>query len=183
MSLSESQAHALAVRFQHWDRDHNGYLEWSDMEKAVTRLGDAFGRAPDAPELLALTESCQDFWRVLIQHADVDRDGRINQDEYVSAFGEGVVGDPDVFDGVFRTLLANVVKVADVNGNGGLDQDEYTRLMGSWYNSGEADAVEAFRLLDTDGDGLLSTEELVRSASSTFVDAEPVLLTSPPRPR
>jgi Ca2+-binding EF-hand superfamily protein len=170
------------VRFQHWDRDHNGHIEWSDVEKAVTRLGEEFGRDAGAPELLALAESGRQFWQVLVQHADVDRDGRISQDEYVSAFGDGVMGDPSVFDGVFRPLLKNVVKVADVNGNGRLDQDEYTRLMGSWYNSGEADAVEAFQLLDTDGDGLLTTEELVRSASSAFVDDEPVM-SAPPRPR
>jgi Ca2+-binding EF-hand superfamily protein len=182
MPVSESQAHALAVRFQHWDRDHNGHIEWSDMENAVARLGEEFGRAPDAPELRALTGSCRRFWQVLIDHADTDHDGRIGQEEYVDAFGDGVMGDPNVFDGVFRALLENVVKVADANGNDGLDQDEYVRLMGSWYNTGETDAAEAFRHLDTDGDGLLSTEELVRSASSAFVEGEPVL-SAPPPPR
>jgi Ca2+-binding EF-hand superfamily protein len=180
MAISESQAHALAVRFQHWDRDHNGYIEWSDMDEAVKRLGDAFGRAADAPERLTLTESCRRFWTVLIQHADADHDGRIGRQEYIRAFGEGVMGDPGIFDGIFRTLLANVVRLADVDGNGRLDEDEYTRLMGSWYNAGEADAAATFHLLDTDGDGLLSLEELVRSASSAFVDDEPLLSAPPP---
>lgn len=180
MAISESQAHALAVRFQHWDRDHNGFIEWSDLENAVARLAGAFGRAADAPQRLALTESCRRFWQVLLRHSDADGDGRISQEEYVAAFDEGVLADPGVFDGVFRTLLANVVRVADVDGNGRLDREEYTRLMGSWYNAGAADAAAAFRLLDTDGDGLLSLEELVRSASSAFVEEEPVLVTPPP---
>jgi Ca2+-binding EF-hand superfamily protein len=180
MSISESQAHALAVRFQHWDRDHNGYLEWYDMEKAVRRFGEAFGRTADSPEWLALTESCQRYWQVLVQHADVDRDGRISQDEYVTAFDAGVMADPGIFDGVFRSLLADVVKLADVDGDGRLNKEEYTRLMGSWYNAGEADAATMFRRLDGDEDGLLTLDELVRSASSAFVEDEPVLSAPPP---
>lgn len=180
MSVSESQAHALAVRFEHWDRDHNGHLEWRDLEQAVARLGDAFGRPADAPERHALLESCRRFWQVLIRHADSDHDGRISQEEYVAAFGDGVMSDPIVFDGVFRSLLANVVRLADVRGNGRLDQEEYTRLMGNWYNAGEADAAALFRRLDADGDGTLTAEELVRSASSTFVENEPILTAPPP---
>jgi Ca2+-binding EF-hand superfamily protein len=180
MPVTESQAHALAVRFQHWDRDHNGYMEWSDMENAVRRLGEAFGRAEDAHEWGALTESCRRYWQVLVQHADTDRDGRIGQDEYVMAFGEGVMADPGVFDGVFRTLLENVVRLADVDGDGRLNKEEYTRLMGSWYNAGESDADALFRRLDADDDGFLTLDELVRSAGSAFVDDEPVLAAPPP---
>jgi Ca2+-binding EF-hand superfamily protein len=179
MPVSESQARALAVRFQHWDRDHNGYLEWHDIENAVARLGDAFGRAPDAPERRALTESCRRFWEVLIRHADADRDGRISLPEYVTAFGVGVMADPDVFDGVFRSLLKDVVNLADADGDGRLDRDEYVRLMGSWYNVGEADARAAFRVLDIDGDGFLTHDELVHSASSAFVDDDPTLSAPP----
>ncbi|MDN3358704.1 EF-hand domain-containing protein [Actinomadura sp. DC4] len=180
MAISESQAHALRVRFQHWDRDHNGFIEWSDMENAVRRLGNAFGRASDAPQRLALVESCRRFWQVLVEHTDANADGRISQEEYVRAFADGVMGDADVFDQVFRTLLADVVRLADVDGNGRLDQEEYTRLMGSWYNAGEADAAAAFHLLDVDGDGFLTLAELVRTASGAFVDDTPLMAVPPP---
>jgi Ca2+-binding EF-hand superfamily protein len=180
MPVTESQAHALAVRFQHWDRDHNGYMEWSDLENAVRRLGEAFGRTGDSPEWGALAESCRRYWQVLVQHADTDRDGRISKDEYVAAFADGVMADPAVFDGVFRSLLENVVRLADVDGDGRLDKQEYTRLMGNWYNAGASDAEVLFRRLDADGDGFLTQDELVRSASSAFVEDEPVLAAPPP---
>ncbi|MGI5227878.1 EF-hand domain-containing protein [Actinoallomurus sp. CA-142502] len=174
MPLTESQAHALALRFQHWDRDRNGFIEWSDLEAAVARLAEAFGRNPGAPERGALVSSCRKFWRVLLRHADADHDGRISQDEYVAAFGSGVMGDPGVFDDVFRALLADVMRLADADGDGRLGEEEFVRLMGSWYNAGEADAAALFELLDTDGDGHLSHGEFVRAASDRFVDEKSV---------
>ena len=180
MPVSDSQAHALTVRFQHWDRDRNGFIEWADMEKAVRRLGEAFGRTEDSSEWGALTESCRRYWQVLVQHADTDRDGRIGPDEYVAAFADGVMSDPAVFGGVFQSLLGDVVRLADVDGDARLNKEEYTRLMGSWYNAGESDAAALFARLDTDGDGLLTLDELVRSASSAFVEDEPVLAAPPP---
>ena len=180
MRISESHARTLAVRFQHWDRDHNGYIERSDMEEAARRLGEAFGRAADSPEQLALTKSCRQFWQTLARHADVDLDGRISQDEYVTAFGSEVMVEPGTFESVYRALLGNVVKLADANGDGKLNEEEYLRLMQNWYNAHESDAAAAFRRLDRDGDGFLSLEEMVRSATDFFLSDDPVLPSPPP---
>ncbi len=178
MTISEFRA-TLEVRFQHWDRDRNGYLERSDMEEAARRLGAAFGRAYDSPEQLALLTSCRQLWHILARHADLDLDGRISRDEYAAAFSSEVMADPETFERIYRPVLVNVVRLADVDGDGRLNEEEYLRLMRAWYNAHESDAAEAFRLLDTDGDGFLALDELVRSATDHLLADDAAVRTPP----
>lgn len=155
--------------------NQNGHLEQSDVEESARRIGSAFGRAANSPEQHALIASCQQFWQALAQHADVDRDGRLSQDEYVAAFSSGLMSDLDAFDRIYRTLLENVVRVADTSGDGKLNEEEYLRLMQTWYNATESDATEMFRRLDVDGDGLLTLDEMVRAATHFYLGDDPVL--------
>jgi len=175
----EVQARALALRFRHWDRAHSGYLELSDLKRSARRLGAAFGRAANAPEQLALEESCRQLWEILARHAGVDHNGRISEDEFIAAFAEEVLADPAEFDRVYRIILENVVKTADADGNGKLDLGEYVRLMRSWYSAGESDAVAAFAKLDHDTDGFLTLEELVRAAMEFYLGESPSLAAFP----
>ncbi|HEV7936306.1 MAG TPA: EF-hand domain-containing protein [Actinomadura sp.] len=181
MPISEFRTHTLAMRFQHWDRDRNGYIERSDLEEAARRVGEAFGQPADSPEQLTLTRSCQELWQTLVRHADVDLDGRISQDEYVAAFSSEVMAEPDSFDRLYRAVLENVVNLADANGDGRLNEEEYLRLMRSWYNADDSDATAAFRRLDRDGDGFLTLDELVRSATEFYLSDDPSLQAPPPR--
>jgi Ca2+-binding EF-hand superfamily protein len=179
MPAAESLAHVLTMRFRHWDRDHSGFLERSDFEEAARRLGTAFGRPADSPELADLIEACSRFWQTLVAHADLNQDERVSEDEFVAAFRDRVFADLDTFDRVYRTMLDTVVKLADVDGDGKLNRDEYVVLMRNWYNTAESDALEMFRRLDLDGDGLLTMDELVSSATNFYLGNE-MLVDIPP---
>jgi Ca2+-binding EF-hand superfamily protein len=181
MTSSEMNTRTLAMRFQHWDRDHNGYIERSDLEESARRVGEAFGQAVDSTEQHTLNESCRQLWRVLAGHADVDLDGRISQDEYIAAFSSAVMAEPNAFDLVYRTLLEDVVNLADANGDGRLNEEEYLRLLQSWYDADESDATAAFRRLDRDDDGYLTLDEMVRSATEFYLSDDPLLQPPPPR--
>jgi Ca2+-binding EF-hand superfamily protein len=179
MPISEFGTRALAARFEHWDRNHSGCIEWTDLAESARRVGEAFGRAADSSEQRAVTESCRQFWQTLVQHADVDFDGRISQDEYVAAFTNEVMADVGTFDRVYRRLLEDVVTLADASGDGKLNAEEYTRLMQSWYNAEESDAIAAFRHVDLDGDGFLTLDEMIRSATDFYLSEDPILPTAP----
>jgi EF hand len=53
--------------------------------------------------------------------------------------------------------------VADTDGDGMLDADEHVRWTGSLMNLPEADAREIHRRLDTDGDGFITAQDLLRA--------------------
>ncbi len=91
-----------------------------------------------------------------------------------------MLADQESFDRIYRPLLVNVVRVADVDGDGRLDEKEYLGLMQAWYNAHESDAVKMFHLLDLDGDGYLTLDELISSATGFFLDEDPILRTPPP---
>jgi Ca2+-binding EF-hand superfamily protein len=91
------------------------------------------------------------------------------------------MGEPGVFDRVYRTLLANVVRLADADGDGRLNEEEYLRLMRTWYDAEDSDALAAFRRLDRDGDGFLTHDELVGAATAFYLSDDPFLAPPPPR--
>jgi Ca2+-binding EF-hand superfamily protein len=167
MPSSESRAYRLSVRFQHWDRDHDGHLEWPDLEGAAGRIAEAFDRSADSPERLALTRACRRLWRELARHADSGLDGRIGEKEYLAAFGHGT------FDVLYREILEGVVAVA--GGRGGLNEAEFVRVMQSWSDLTASDGAVAFHRLDADGDGFLTIEEMVRSGATPYLDDDPTM--------
>ncbi|XP_030539847.2 calcium-binding protein CP1 [Rhodamnia argentea] len=104
---------------------------------------------------------------------DADRDGKISSDDLRSfyagfSFGEAGGGDEDV--------LATMMAVADANRDGFVEYEEFERVLGgakaapgrARTRSREAAAAasgaglmeEVFRVMDKDGDGRLSYEDL-----------------------
>ncbi|KAK6913673.1 EF-hand domain [Dillenia turbinata] len=86
---------------------------------------------------------------------DTDRDGKISREDLRRFYGDGV--DEDV--------IGTMISVADQNKNGYVEYDEFERVldcnMKKKKNSGKIGVLEdAFRVMDRDGDGKVSVEDL-----------------------
>jgi Ca2+-binding EF-hand superfamily protein len=173
MEISPFLDRKLSRRFQTFDFDDDGDIDRSDFEVSAQRTSDAFGHSADSPARRRLLELSLGLWDHLASVADADRDGAITLQEYKKAFAAGLLETEASFDQGYRPFLDAIMAVADPDGNGSLDVDQYVRWTGALMNLPEADAREVHRRLDTDGDGLVGTGDLLEAIRAFYFDDTP----------
>lgn len=173
MEISEFLERKLVRRFQTFDFDGDGQIERSDFEASAGRVADEFGHSEDSPARQRLLELSLGLWDHLVSVADSDRDGTISLDEYKKAFINGLLETEGSFEQGYRPFLDALMAVVDTNGNGMLDVDEYVGWTGALMRLPEADAREIHRRLDTDGDGFVTTQELLQAIHDFYFDDDP----------
>jgi Ca2+-binding EF-hand superfamily protein len=173
VELNEFLERKLVRRFQTFDFDGNGQIERSDFEVSAGRVADEFGHSADSPARQRLLGLSLQLWDHLVSVADADRDGTISLDEYKKAFADGLLETEASFEQGYRPFLDALMAVIDTDGNGMLDVDEYVGWTGALMHLPEADAREVHRRLDTDGDGFVTTQELLQAIHDFYFDDDP----------
>lgn len=163
----------LSRRFRTYDSDGSGFLERSDFEGAAARMSDEFGLAADDPSRRRLVELCVGVWEHLLAMADADSDGRISEDEYKSAFVRGLLETEETFDAGYVPFLNAITAIADTDGDGRLTAEDHVRWTGSLMNVPEPDAREIHRRLDADGDGYVTSDDLLAAIRAYYFDDAP----------
>jgi len=162
----------LAHRFRTFDTDGDGFVERSDFEVSVARLGAEFGHEPGSPALQSLMGLSLRLWENLAA-ADTDHDGRISEAEYKAAFAAGLLDEPGSFEREYRPYLEAIMRIADADGDGRLTADDYVRYARALMRLPEEHTSEVFRQIDTDQDGYITAGELVDSARGYYFDDDP----------
>jgi hypothetical protein len=163
----------LARRFRTYDTDGDGFIERRDFVEAATRLAEEFGLVPESPVRQRLDALCLGLWEHLSTVTDTDDDGRIGPAEYKAAFAAGLLETPASFDDGYRPFLDVIMEIADEDGDGRLVADEHVRWTGSLMSLPDADAREVFRRLDQDGDGFVTTDDLLAAIRDYYFDDTP----------
>ncbi|MGH3431498.1 MAG: EF-hand domain-containing protein [Thermocrispum sp.] len=163
----------LTRRFQTFDSDADGYVERSDFETSAHALADEFGHGPDAAARTGLVHLSRGLWEHLATAADADSDGQITEAEYKRAFADGLLVTPDSFELGYRPFLQAIMTIADTDGTGRLSVDEHIRWTRALMNLPESDARDIHRRLDADGDGQITTEDLLTAIYDFYFDEDP----------
>ena len=173
MDISEFLERKLTRRFQTFDYDGDGLIERSDFETSARSCADEFGHGAESPARQRLMELSLGLWDHLASAADSDPDGKITLGEYKQAFVGGLLVTEASFEQGYRPFLQAIMAVADTDDDGMLDAEEHVRWTGSLMHLPEADAREVVRRLDTDGDGLITTEDLLQAIHDFYFDENP----------
>lgn len=151
----------LKQRFQMWDVNGNGVIERSDFEEEAYRIIKAFGESPDSPRGRAVKDAFIGMFEYQAKEAGVGPHGRLTEEQFISVnerlmFQQGDAG----FSRVLRPTIRAIVDLCDVDGDGLVNSAEFV----TWLKAigvDESEADNAFRQIDTSGDGQLSVEELL----------------------
>jgi Ca2+-binding EF-hand superfamily protein len=173
MEISAFLDKKLARRFRTYDLDGDGYIEREDFELAAKRTGAEFGLSPDAPARQRLTHLLLELWQHLAAVADADADGGIGEAEYKAAFAAGMLETPDSFDQGYLPFLEALMDVVDTDGDGKLTADDHIRWSRALMKAPEDVARETHRRADTDGDGYITTRELLELIREFYFDEDP----------
>jgi Ca2+-binding EF-hand superfamily protein len=157
----------LHARFDQHDIDGDGYLQASDYQALARLLADRLNST--ASEREAIHAGYAEHWRQIHTHADIDHDGRVSRDEYVAAMA-AAAGDPEALDRAVVQTARAIMAAADSDDDGFLDLADYERLAELMRIRRPA---ESFRILDADGDGRVSQEEIVAAVRDFYTSDDP----------
>ncbi|GAV71703.1 EF_hand_3 domain-containing protein/EF_hand_5 domain-containing protein [Cephalotus follicularis] len=112
---------------------------------------------PSGTRTLRLDTNLSSDFRPAFEALDADRDGKISRDD-LRMFYAGFSSGTDSSDDIISTMIS----VADSNKDGFVQYHEFEQVLGYERNSSSAAGVmeDVFRVMDRDGDGKLSHQDL-----------------------
>ncbi|ACU37721.1 EF-hand domain-containing protein [Actinosynnema pretiosum subsp. pretiosum] len=151
----------LERRFDMWDSNHNGLNERSDYETEANNILRAFGEDASTPQGKALISSFTAMFEYFAEKAGVGPHGAMNKQQFMQVVEAEVFEGGDAgFSRAVRPTIQAIMNLIDTDGDGQINPvefEKYLRVIGV----DDMSAQEAFAQIDTDGNGMLSIDELV----------------------
>jgi Ca2+-binding EF-hand superfamily protein len=169
--LSEFQKRKLTVMFHHHDMDDDGFLGKADYEQFAKRFGEIQDYPPGSPQYEAFYAQNMAAWEHVRQVADKDGDDRVSLEEFLESY-DVTLSDEKLYDQLLTQYAQSMLALWDRDGDGRLSGVEFVAL-GGCYGVGEGAAREAFRHLDRDGNGYITTEEFMKNVKEFYLSDDP----------
>lgn len=169
--LAELQKRKLTKLFSMYDANFDGVLVYKDFENIIDKLACLRNWSSRSPKYLVLNETFKKRWKTLQKDADTSRDKQVSLEEWLCYY-ENILADEKKYNEQVNALIQLIVDVFDQDGNGKMSQEEWAGLL-SVYNVSPVYAPIIFPKLDTNGDGFLTKEEIVKLVYDFYYSTDP----------
>ncbi|MBL7255586.1 EF-hand domain-containing protein [Paractinoplanes lichenicola] len=166
--MTDGAVDPIAVKLGHLfgasDTDGDGFVDWSDYERLISRYLDGYGIAAEDSRAHALRAAYQTYWSELMQHANgVDR---LSKDQFVAANQAD-----ESRSTIAETVPQAIFDVMDTDADDAISKPEYKVFLEAWGVS-DLEALNVFLELDTDDDGRISRPEFIGAIRDFFTSPE-----------
>lgn len=169
--MTDGAVDPIAVKLGHLfgasDTDGDGFVDWSDYERLISRYLGGYGIGAGDDRAHALRDAYQMYWSELLRQVNgVDR---LSREQFVAA-NRAAGADSG------RFTMADVVPqaifdVMDTDADDAISKPEYKVFLEAWGVS-DLEALNVFLELDTDDDGRISRGEFIGAIRDFFTSPE-----------
>ncbi len=164
--LSKFQKRKLAVLFDHYDANGDGFVTKADYEGLAQRFCDAWNYSPGTAEYEAAYAQHVAIWEYVRSVADTDDDGQVTLKEFLTSYGN-MLEDKKLRRQLVQDYGAAMFKLCDQDGDGKISGAEWAAVL-QCFDLSEEDAQEAFRHLDVKGTGYITFKQMRKLGKGYF---------------
>lgn len=171
--LTELQSRKITRAFQLADMNHDGVLEKSDYEQYAAQMAHAFNVAADSTAYQMLHQKILSDWEMARRMLSRD-DDKITLQGFLT-FHEGIINSPmfDAFVAGYVDSTLAMWRTVDPQGPAdAANPYRFARFLKT-FGVSEADANEAFRHLDKNGNGVMERAEMIAAQQEFFASDDP----------
>lgn len=152
-------AERLQKRFAKWDHDGNGRLERADFEQEAAQIAQAFGKSVDSADVQPIKNALIGLFEYVDQEAGSN--GLVTEAQFMDVTEKLIFEKGEAeFNRALTPLVEGIIALCDENGDGKISDAEFA----TWLNAlgmDRSQAESAFQRVDKNGNGELSTDELL----------------------